>query len=467
MQAVSAMLPGADDTIVAMATPPGRSALAVVRLSGPRAHEIANRLLDPWRSAPGASYRARLTDPATGRVIERPVVTTYRAPRSYTGDDLVELSVHGGRVGPARTLGALLDAGARLALPGEFTRRAVAAGKLDMLQAEAIGDLIDAESQVMHDAALAQLDGQLSRRVAELREAVLRVEAMIAYDIDFPEEDSGPIDPARVVGATAALGESLDRLLGTAAAGEVVRRGARVVLAGAPNVGKSSLFNALVGHDRAIVTALPGTTRDAIEAVVDLGAWPVRLVDTAGLRESVDPIEQLGVAMTARALAEADVVLACGDSPSSLGEAVAGAAARTAAPVMAVRTKGDLAPPSSDLVPDRYELGAERPVVVSAVTGGGLAELRARLERLVEGNVGDEWRDTPLLTRERHRAAIATARSEVAAFQDAWSDGDHAVPVVVAAVHLRAAATALESLIGVIDVDDVLDRVFRTFCVGK
>ena len=467
MQAVSAMLPGADDTIVAMATPPGRSALAVVRLSGPRAHEIASRLLDPWRIAPGASYRARLTDPATGRVIERPVVTTYRAPRSYTGDDLVELSVHGGRVGPARTLGVLLDAGARLALPGEFTRRAVAAGKLDMLQAEAIGDLIDAESQVMHDAALAQLDGQLSRRVAELREAVLRVEAMIAYDIDFPEEDSGPIDPARVVGATAALGESLDRLLGTAAAGEVVRRGARVVLAGAPNVGKSSLFNALVGHDRAIVTALPGTTRDAIEAVVDLGAWPVRLVDTAGLRESVDPIEQLGVAMTARALAEADVVLACGDSPSSLGEAVAGAAARTAAPVMAVRTKGDLAPPSSDLVPDRYELGAERPVVVSAVTGGGLAELRARLERLVEGNVGDEWRDTPLLTRERHRAAIATARSEVAAFQDAWSDGDHAVPVVVAAVHLRAAATALESLIGVIDVDDVLDRVFRTFCVGK
>jgi len=467
MQAVSAMLPGADDTIVAMATPPGRSALAVVRLSGPRAHEIASRLLDPWRSAPGASYRARLTDPATGRVIERPVVTTYRAPRSYTGDDLVELSVHGGRVGPARTLGVLLDAGARLALPGEFTRRAVAAGKLDVLQAEAIGDLIDAESQVMHDAALAQLDGQLSRRVAELREAVLRVEAMIAYDIDFPEEDSGPIDPARVVGATAGLGESLDRLLGTAAAGEVVRRGARVVLAGAPNVGKSSLFNALVGHDRAIVTALPGTTRDAIEAVVDLGAWPVRLVDTAGLRESVDPIEQLGVAMTARALAEADVVLACGDSPSSLGEAVAGAAARTAAPVMAVRTKGDLAPPSSDLVPDRYELGAERPVVVSAVTGGGLAELRARLERLVEGNVGDEWRDTPLLTRERHRAAIATARSEVAAFQDAWSDGDHAVPVVVAAVHLRAAATALESLIGVIDVDDVLDRVFRTFCVGK
>lgn len=461
------MLPGAEDTIAAVATPAGRSALAVVRMSGPRAHEIAGRLLDPWRSTPGASYRARLTDPATGRVIERPVVTAYRAPRSYTGDDLVELSVHGGHVGPARTLGILLAAGARLALPGEFTRRAVAAGKLDVLQAEAIGDLIDAESQVMHEAALAQLEGQLSRRVVELREAVLRVEAMIAYDIDFPEEDSGPVDPARVAEATAALVESLDRLLGTAAAGEVVRRGARVVLAGAPNVGKSSLFNALVGRDRAIVTAIAGTTRDAIEAVVDVGAWPVRLVDTAGLRESADPIEQLGVAMTARALAEADVVLACGDSASSLGEAVAAAGAWTGAAVVPVRTKADLAPPDGELVPISDENRAGAPVFVSAVTGAGLADLRARLERMVEGNVGDEWRGAPLLTRERHRAAITLAREELAAFQNARSAGDHAVPVIVAAVHLRAAATALESLIGVIDVEDVLDRVFRTFCVGK
>ncbi|HEV2181894.1 MAG TPA: tRNA uridine-5-carboxymethylaminomethyl(34) synthesis GTPase MnmE [Gemmatimonadaceae bacterium] len=464
---MSAMLPGAEDTIAALATPPGRSALAVIRLSGPRAHEIASRLLDPWRSTPRASYRARLTDPLTGRVIERPVVTVYRAPRSYTGDDLVELSVHGGRVGPARTLGVLLSAGARLALPGEFTRRALAAGKLDVLQAEAIGDLIDAESQVMHDAALAQLDGQLSRRVEELREAVLRLEAMIAYDIDFPEEDSGPIAPARVDEATAALVESLDRLLGTASAGEVVRRGARVVLAGAPNVGKSSLFNALVGRERAIVTAIAGTTRDAIEAVIDVGAWPVRLVDTAGLRESADPIEQLGVAMTARALAEADVVLACGDSGSSLGEAVAAIAARTAAPVVPVRTKSDLSPANGELVANRYESQAATPIVLSAATGAGIADLRARLERMVEGQVGDEWRDTPLLTRERHRAAIALARSELSAFQDAWSDGDHAVPVVIAAVHLRAAATALESLIGAIDVEDVLDRVFRTFCVGK
>ena len=459
---MSAILPGADDTIAALATPPGRGALAVVRMSGPKAQEIASHVLDPWRPAPRVAYRAKLSDPVTGRLIERPVVTVYRGPRSYTGEDLVELSVHGGHVGPARALGALLAAGARVALPGEFTRRAVAAGKLDVLQAEAIGDLIDAESQVMHDAALSQLDGRLSRRIAELREAVMRVEGMIAYDIDFPEEDSGPIDPARVKEATAALIEALERLLATAAAGEVIRRGARVVLAGVPNVGKSSLFNALVGRERAIVTQYAGTTRDAIEAVVDLGAWPVRLVDTAGLRATEDPIEQLGVSMTERTMADADVVLACGDSRSSLGEAVTAAGRLTQAPVVSVRTKGDL-------VEEGYESNGSATVVVSALTGAGLGTLRARLEDLVRVRAGDDSRDTPLLTRERHRVAIAQARAEVGAFSDAWSreDASSAVPVVIAAVHLRAAALALESLIGVIDVEDVLDHVFRTFCVGK
>lgn len=459
---MNAMLPGADDTIAALATPAGRSALAVVRMSGPNAHAIASRLLDPWRSTPRVAYRANLSDPVTGRLIERPVVTVYRGPRSYTGENLIELSLHGGHVGPARALGALVAAGARVALPGEFTRRAVAAGKVDVLQAEAIGDLIDAESQVMHDAALSQLDGRLSRRIAELREAVLRVEAMIAYDIDFPEEDSGPIEPGRVREATAALMEALDRLLATAAAGEVVRRGARVVLAGSPNVGKSSLFNALVGRERAIVTEYAGTTRDAIEAVVDLGVWPIRLVDTAGLRATDDPIEQLGVAMTERTLADADVVLACGDSSSSLGDAAAAAARLTGAPVVPVRTKGDL-------VSVGYERTGVGTLIVSALTGAGITALRARLEELVQLRVGDDWRETPLLTRQRHRDAIAQARSEVAAFRDAWSsdDASSAVPIVIAAVHLRSAALALESLIGVIDVEDVLDQLFRTFCVGK
>lgn len=467
-------LPGSEDTIAALATALGRGALAVLRMSGPGAYAVAERVLDPWRPAPRVAYRAALRDAETGRLVDRPVVTVYRGPRSYTGEDLVELSVHGGQVGPARALAVLLAAGARTALPGEFTRRAVLAGKLDLLQAEAIGDLIDAESRAMHDVALGQLDGRLSRYVAELREAVLQLEAMIAYEIDFPEEDSGPIAPVRIAEAADDLVAALDRLLGTVTTGEVVRRGARVVLAGAPNAGKSSLFNALVGQDRAIVTEFAGTTRDAIEAVIEVGGWPVRLVDTAGLRASLDPIEQLGVAVAARALGEADVVLACADDGAGVQAAVDACRAHTAAPVVALRTK-------ADLVAECHEYaraadagaGAARgaepgaPIPVSARTGAGLVALGAVLQRLIATRVGPNAAEgtLPVLTRERHRAAIDVARHEMAAFQSARRDD--AVPMVVAAVHLRATAAALDSLIGVVDVDDVLDRVFRTFCVGK
>ncbi len=427
------------------------------------------------------AYRAALRDAGTGRLVDRPVVTVYHGPRSYTGEDLVELSVHGGQVGPARAVAVLLAAGARAALPGEFTRRAVIAGKLDLLQAEAIGDLIDAESRVMHEVALAQLDGRLSRHVAELRDAVLQLEAMIAYEIDFPEEDSGPVDPAGVDGATCGLLIVLERLLGTATTGEVARHGARVVLAGAPNVGKSSLFNALVGHDRAIVTEYAGTTRDAIEAVVELGAWPVRLVDTAGLRESADPIERLGVGVTHRALREADVVLACGDDAASLRWAVLDIRLRTPAPLVPVLTKCDLGSIGEQIKPsdravslddlgtvrDVYMGDRQAPVTVSARSGAGLEALASCLDRVVAARVGAPWaaEQAPLLTRERHRVAIAQAHGELVAFHSAWSE--RAIPAVVAAVHLRAAAAALESLIGAIDVEDVLDRVFRTFCVGK
>src|SRR5919199_837035 len=276
------LLPGAGDTIAALATPLGRSALALLRMSGPAAHAIAERVLSPWRAVLHSAYLAALRAPDTGAVVDRPVVTVYAAPRSYTGEDLVELVVHGGPVVPVLALSALFAAGAREALPGEFTRRAVVYGKMDVLQAEAVGDLIDARSRAMHGAALAQLDGSLSHRISALRAALLELEALIAYEIDFPEEDDGPVPPARVEGATGDLLGALDALLATAATGELVREGAVVVIAGAPNVGKSSLFNALLGVTRAIVTEVPGTTRDALEAVLDMGRWPVRLVDTAG-----------------------------------------------------------------------------------------------------------------------------------------------------------------------------------------
>jgi tRNA modification GTPase len=460
-------LAGGDDTIVALATPAGRGALAVLRLGGPRAFAVASRVIAPWPLPAWAARLCELRHPDDGTLIDRAVVTAYEAPRSYTGEPMVEISTHGGLVVPATALAALIAAGAREALPGEFTRRAVVHGKMDVLQAEAIADLVDARSAAMQQAALRQLDGGLSRRVLALREQLLQLEALIAYDIDFPEEDDGPIAPARILEAADTVAAALDALLATAPAGELVREGALVVLAGAPNVGKSSLFNALLGRARAIVTPVPGTTRDALEAVVDAGGWPLRLVDTAGLREATDVVERLGIEVSEEYLARAQVVLACGETPASLAGTIARVRAHSTAPVVAALTK-------SDLVTDRNEYdrgtlvapGDEAPLVrVSAETGEGLRELVEAIAGAVERAAGGPVLDAPVLTRARHERALRRARDEVAAFRRGWTDD--ALPAPVAAVHLREAVGELEGLIGAVDVEDVLDRVFASFCVGK
>lgn len=476
-RADGAVLPlvGAEDTIAAVSSATGRGAIAVVRVSGPAAHALAARLLTPWRPEPGRAWRAALHDPERHELIDRPVVTVYAAPRSYTGEDLVELSVHGGALVPALALRALLAAGAREALPGEFTRRAVAAGKMDLVQAEAVADLVDAGSRAMHRAAVAQLDGHLSRRIAALRAQVVELEALLAYDVDFPEEDDGPVAPARIAAAAAALRDALDALLATAGTAEMVRAGATVVIAGAPNTGKSSLFNTLLGAARAIVTDVPGTTRDAIEAMLEVGRWPVRLVDTAGLRASADVVERLGIEVSERYLRDADLVLACGDTPAAARDAAARVRALTAAPVLVVRTKVDLVADGDETVSAEARTGTAMIVThryhttdlvaVSVVTGSGLDALAGAIEERLTRAVGGAPADVPLLSRERHRLAVGRACVEVTAFAEAWAA--RTLPATVAAVHLRAAATALESVIGVVDVDDVLDRVFSAFCVGK
>lgn len=463
---VTAPLPGREDTIAALATPAGRSALAVLRMSGPGARTIAARILDPWRDVDRLAYRATLRDGRDGAPVDRPIVIVYHGPRSYTGEDVVELLLHGGRVGPVRALGVVLGAGAREALPGEFTRRAVAAGKIDLLQAEAVADLIDAESVAMHRAAIDQLDGHLSRHLTRLRDHVLDVEAMIAYDIDFPEEDDGPIARDRVLDAANAVQADLTALLASARTGEIVRRGAMAVLIGSPNVGKSSLFNALLQADRAIVTPVPGTTRDAIEAHLELDGWPVRLVDTAGLRASSDAVERIGIAVTAERARAADLVLACGDDDATLEAALVEARALARGGVVAVRTKADLVAECDQLtVVGAMRVAGGTAIAVSAKTGAGLSGLRAAIaDALGERRAADHG-VLPLLTRERHGLAVREAVRELTAFAEAWRTAT--LPAPVAAVHLRAAATALEALVGVIDVDDVLDRVFSTFCVGK
>jgi tRNA modification GTPase len=456
--------PLANDTIAAIATAPGRGAIAMLRVSGPGARAVLRRVASP-AAADGAPRVQRLVPvrhPETGELLDRALVTVFPAPASYTGEDTVEISTHGGMLTSQLVLGALLAAGARPALPGEFTRRAYLNGKLDLLQAEAVADLIDGRSPALHRAAVHQMERGLSQRIHELRGAVISAESLIAYSIDFPEEDEPPVPPERVRAAVADILRRMDALLATAPEGELLREGALTVLAGRPNSGKSSLFNALLGTERAIVTEIPGTTRDALEASVTVYGYPFRLVDTAGLRETVDRVEGIGIEVARRYLSAADLVLFCIEAGRAPGDDErAFLAERDPARTLIVRTKADLSP--GDDADDGSGAGI-RSVSVAAVAGEGMPELRGALLRLAFGHILGDPGEAPLVTRERHARALRQARVEVAAFVDAL---DGHVPMELAATHLRDAAAALEDMIGVVTVDDVLDRVFGDFCVGK
>ena len=446
-----------EDTIVSVATPNGRGAIALVRLSGPDAFAIAAKHLESMPQQPRVAQLCNVRDGS--ELLDQALVTLFPAPNSFTGEDTVEFSTHGGYLVPSSVVAALTSSGARQALPGEFTRRAVLNSKLDILQAEAIADLIDARSQTMQRTALGQLDGGLSRRLLSLRDSLIGLEAMIVYDIDFPEEDDGPIPRERIDKAAAEILGSLKALLATAPAGELIREGAIAVIAGPPNAGKSSLFNALLGRSRAIVTEIPGTTRDALEAVIDSGKWPLRLVDTAGLRDTGDRIERLGIEVSERYLADAHVVLACAETSRGLEETVRLIEHTSNAPVLRVRTK-------ADLVSFSEEPNAERPFIdVSAETGEGLQNLLKALDELLSREYGEIPPDLPILTRARHRHALAVACSEMEQFQRAWKEAR--LPATIAAVHLRTAVSMLEELIGTVEVEDIFDRVFSSFCVGK
>jgi tRNA modification GTPase len=448
-------------TIAAVATAPGRGAVALVRVSGPDAPAVLLRLAPALREPPPPRTQrlVRLVHPDTGETLDRGLATYFPAPASYTGEDTVELATHGGLLTPQLVLAAALAAGARPAQPGEFTRRAYLNGRLDLLQAEAVADLIDGRSPALHRAAVHQMERGLSRRIEALREALVGAQALLVYGIDFPEEDEPPVPPERIRAAAEEVRGRIDALLATAPEGELLREGALVVLAGRPNSGKSSLFNALLGTERAIVTEIPGTTRDALEATVTLDGYPFRLVDTAGLRETADRVEEIGIEVARRYLAAAQVVLFCAEAGRPLGadEAAFLREPRPGTTVL-VRTKADLAGPDTDAPAD------VQAVRLAARTGEGIPVLRETLLRLAFGGILGEPGEAPLVTRERHARALREARAEVALFLEAWEGG---VPPEFAATHLQAAAGALEDLLGIIGTEDVLDRVFAQFCVGK
>ena len=455
--------PLSSDTIAAIATPQGRGAVALLRVSGPGARDVLRRVAPSLDddALPRTQRLVALRHPETAELLDRALVSVFPRPASYTGEDTVEISTHGGLLTPQLVLDALLAAGARLAEPGEFTRRAYLNGKLDLLQAEAVADLIDGRSRALHRAAIHQMDRGLSRRIGALRSAIIQAESLIVYSIDFPEEDEPPVPPERVRAAIGGVAARIDALLATAPEGELLREGALTVLAGRPNSGKSSLFNALLGAERAIVTEIPGTTRDALEAQASVGGYPFRLVDTAGLRETVDRVEEMGIEFARRYLAAADLVLFCieaGRAPAE--DELAFLVGRDPTRTLVVRTKTDLA--SSD---DSEPIAGVRAVAVSAATGVGMDALASILPRMTFGRIADaDAGEAPVVTRERHARALRRARDELAAFIAAL---DERVPMELAATHLHDAAGALEDLIGAVTVDDVLDRVFGDFCVGK
>ncbi len=465
-------------TIAAIATPPGLGALSIVRLSGPDARSVARRLL-PSRArrrleAGQIRFFSSFHDPISGERIDEGLVHVFVAPESFTGEDVVELHGHGGRMAPERLLAAVLAAGAVAAGAGAFARRGLLNGKLDLLQAEAILDVIEARSEGFHRQAVYQLAGALSRRIAELRRTLLETLAILELQIDFPEEEVA--DATQDVSARVrSVREQVATLLGSYAAGGVLRHGVRVVIAGWPNVGKSSLFNCLLGEERAIVTQHPGTTRDAIEAEMSVDGILLRLVDTAGIREARDEVEAIGVDLARRQLEAAQVVLIVLDGTRSVApeEECLLEDARARPHVVAV-TKNDVSTGavyeyicsymSDSSLGDQASVSLTPVIRTSAVTGHGREDLLQTLLRAGTEGVRFDTR-TPALTRLRHKQLLESSLTPLdRALEELGSAG--AAPEKVAA-DLRDAADAMAGLLGVVTSEDVLEEIFSSFCIGK
>lgn len=440
---------GRRDTIAALATPPGRGGIGVVRISGPRAAEIALAVCGAVPKARQASYR--VFRDALGEEIDRGIALYFPAPHSYTGEPVLELQGHGGPVVMHALLGACVDAGARLAQPGEFTQRAFLEGRLDLAQAEAVADLIDAASRAAARSALRSLSGEFSAEIGRLVLQLTELRALTEATLDFPEEELEPLHRSQALERLARVRHELDAILRKSRQGSLLRSGIQVVLAGAPNVGKSSLLNRLAGEERAIVTSVAGTTRDALREPILIEGVPILIVDTAGLRSASDELERLGVERTRRELERADVVLAVQDAtvPAAVPVHLPEGAAR-----IDVYNKIDLLPRAQAGLRDTDP----RQVWLSAKTGAGIAELRqALLEAAGWRSVGEPV----YLARERHVRALARAQGHL---RRATEEGDR---WEFFAEELRLAQTALSEITGEFTADDLLGQIFARFCIGK
>lgn len=446
-----------DDTIVALATPRGRGGIGVVRISGPRALAIVSAL------RPGAPLLepryATLTQLVDGRgaAIDEVIATSFVAPHSYTGQDVVELSGHGNPVLLDRIVQAATDAGARLAQPGEFTLRAFLNGRLDLPQAEAVGDLVDAVTPLQARTAFDQLEGTLTRAIGEIDARLFDLIARLEASVDFPDEGYHFVTPETAAAETTTILESIVTLVGRGREGRLIREGAQVVLAGKPNTGKSSLFNVLAGSDRAIVTDVPGTTRDLVSETIDLEGLAVTLVDTAGRRATTDVVESEGVGRAERAAGIADcvVVVIDGSVPPDDEDLELARSVASRPHVIAVNKCDRPIAEGHDAYPD--------PVVfVSARSYANIPQLRGAIASALAGH--EVLRDVPAVTNQRHLALLDQAREALARGADALA---HGAPEELALADLQDARALLDEIVGKRTPDDVLQRIFERFCIGK
>ncbi|MDP1571728.1 MAG: tRNA uridine-5-carboxymethylaminomethyl(34) synthesis GTPase MnmE [Vicinamibacterales bacterium] len=476
------------DTIVALSTPAGRGALGVVRMSGPEAPGIIQSLagrpspfpdrhptltrIDTTRGhgrpsraashAGGDGLPASATS-ATG-IRDQAVVTVFAAPRSYTGEDMVEISCHGSPVVIEAVLLAAIDRGARLAEPGEFTLRAFLHGRLDLAQAEAVADLVNAVTPRQATTAFAQLEGSVTEAIAAIDRALFDLAARLEASLDFPDEGYHFVNAAEAARELGEVAAQIDRLLATGARGRLLREGAVVAIAGRPNVGKSSLFNTLLQANRAIVSATPGTTRDLLTERADIGGVPVRLVDTAGLRETADEVEREGVARARGAVASADVTVVVLDRSRALDEEdralldATGSEAR-----VVVVNKIDLPAAWTDDAAG----GGARPaaVAVSLKTGQGVEALVEGLARAL--GAGPETASPAVVTNVRHLTLLEEARVSVARSLEAIAESNETISEEFVLVDLQEARAALEAITGRRSSEDLLRHIFESFCIGK
>jgi tRNA modification GTPase len=482
-----------DDTIVAIATPPGRGGIGVVRIAGPEAKAIALPMLRLKHDLePGRAVFGELVEPTSTHVgtaaqtcpaeapsdsrggsrrgcpaeqrsagsrIDEVVVTFFAKPHSYTTDDIVEISAHGSPVVLRHIVELALAVGSRLAEPGEFTMRAFLNGRIDLTQAEAVRDLI--ESQTLYQAKLAaqQLEGALSRRLQPVKQKLVELIALLEAGIDFAEDDVSILPSGRILQSISDVRAPLDQLAQSFSYGKLVHEGLTLAIVGRPNVGKSSLFNRLVESDRAIVTATPGTTRDLVSETVALGGIPVKLVDTAGIRSALDEAESIGIRKSMEALADADLVLVVFDSSQpATGEDTQLVELVAQRPAILVENKSDIA--ISQFLAPASQLEKVR---VSALTAKGIPELRAAILREVGGE-GDTQTESGFLTNARHQALV---RDSLAALDAAASAVRNQVPHEMVLLDLYNALRPLDDITGATTNDDILNLIFSRFCIGK